>query len=252
MSDTLINYHIEFEYDGTEFNGYQIQNNVRTIQGELQFALNKIFHQDIHVVSAGRTDAGVHAYAQSACFHAPDIMPCENLKRALNSNLPDDIAIKSCDIKPMNFHPRFNAIYKIYRYRFHTGYVRKAIDRNLSFHHRGKLDINKLKEAIKLFEGKHDFAAFACIRGDETGNEDTTRTIYEISLLELPDNTYEIHFKGEGFLYKMVRMITGTMLHYASNNYSIKEVEKYFVSPQRASAGPAVPGHGLALVKVGY
>lgn len=252
MSIPSRNYHIEFEYDGADFSGYQIQNDVRTIQSELQIALKKIYKEEININSAGRTDAGVHALAQSACFFAPEIMPCENVVRALNANLPEDIAVKTCSIKPDSFHPRFQAIYKIYRYSFYNGYNRKAIDRRVYYHHKGKLDITKIREAIKLLEGTHDFASFACLRGDESDKESTTRTIYEIKLIELPDNSYELYFKGEGFLYKMVRMLAGTILHYASSENDISFLLQYLEKPNRASAGPALPSHALTLIKVAY
>lgn len=253
MSDSPIkNYQIEVEYDGTNFFGWQVQPEKRTIQGELQKALSVIYSSEISVLGSGRTDAGVHALGQSACFQAQDTIPTENIIKALNSNLPEDIVVRTCRERPLQFHPRFDAKYKIYRYRIVIGSQRSALERNFIYHFKGKVNQKKIAEACKIFEGTHDFKAFSCLRGDETGNEDTIRTLFEIKIENKKENHYDIYFKGNGFLYKMVRMLTGSILHYASHETTPAELQKLLQEGSRGSAGPAAPSHGLSLIEVGY
>lgn len=253
MQDSIIkNYQIEIEYDGTDFFGWQIQPQKRTIQGELQKALATIYSSDIPVTGSGRTDAGVHALGQSACFQATSNIPIENIIKALNSNLPEDIVIRTCQERPLNFHPRFDAKYKIYRYRFLIGQQRVAMERRFLYHFKGKIITQKIAEACKILEGAHDFKAFSCLRGDETGNEDTCRTIHEIRMENSKENIFDLYFKGNGFLYKMVRMLTGSILHYASHDSNPAILENLLTTGGRGSAGPAAPSCGLTLMEVGY
>ena len=252
LDPTIINYQIEIEYDGTDFSGWQIQTPKRTIQGELQKALAVIYKQEIAVIGSGRTDSGVHAYAHAACFHAPNIIPFENIIKALNAHLPADIVVKTCKERPHDFHPRFDAKYKIYRYRFLTGTQRVAIDRRFIYHFKGKITPLKIFDACKTLEGTHDFKAFSCLRGDETGQENTTRTIYEIRVENPRENLYDLYFKGNGFLYKMVRMLTGSILHYASHESNPRDLTHLLTQGERSSAGPAAPSCGLTLMEVGY
>jgi len=248
----LKNYQIIIEYDGTDFFGWQIQPEKRTVQGEIQKALSIIYQSDIGVNGSGRTDAGVHAMGQSACFLAPNSIPENNIVKALNANLPKDIVIRNCLERPLDFHPRFHAKSKIYRYRFLIGSQRSALERNYIYHYKGKIDINKIYEGCKTMEGTHDFKAFSCLRGDESGNEDTVRTIYEIRVIQPHENLFELYFNGNGFLYKMVRMLTGSIIHFASHDSNIEELQELLRNGQRNVAGPAAPSHGLTLMEVQY
>jgi tRNA pseudouridine38-40 synthase len=249
---TFKNYQIEIEYDGTDFFGWQVQPQKRTIQGELQSALAIIYQNEILIAGSGRTDAGVHACGQSACFQAPPSIPIENLIKAINANLPSDIVVRTCKERPLEFHPRFDAKYKIYRYRFLIGNQRSALERNFLYHFKGKVDPKKIFEACKILEGTHDFKAFSCLRGDESGNEDTVRTIYEIRIDNSRENIFDLYFKGNGFLYKMVRMLTGSIIHYASHESNAIVLQDLLDKGERSSAGPAAPSCGLTLMEVGY
>ncbi|PCJ59186.1 MAG: tRNA pseudouridine(38-40) synthase TruA [Planctomycetota bacterium] len=247
----LSNYHIIIEYDGTNYSGWQIQNDKKTIQGEIQIALNKIYQQKVNCTGAGRTDAGVHALGQSASFQAPDNIAIEKIPLALNANLPNDIVIKNCTKVNADFHPRYNALTKRYDYKVLSGHIGSALERNKLYHYRVKLDINLVKEASLKFIGEKDFGAFSCLRGSETGDENTIRTIYSINITE-NNQILNISIKGSGFLYKMVRMIVGTLLQAGSQKISLNEIDQIFETSNRQAAGPAVPGHGLYLIEVGY
>ena len=252
QATTNKNYQIEIEYDGTDFFGWQVQPDKRTIQGEIQKALTTIYQMDLILHGSGRTDAGVHALGQSACFQAPDSIPTDKIISALNANLPDDIVIRTCQERPIEFHPRFDAKSKIYRYRFLVGKQRSAIDRNFLYHFKGRINKQKIFEACKILEGTHDFKAFSCLRGDESGKEDTVRTIYGITIDNSQENIFDLYFRGNGFLYKMVRMLTGSILHYASHETTPSELQKLLSEGERGAAGPAAPSCGLTLIEVQY
>jgi tRNA pseudouridine38-40 synthase len=249
---TLKNYQITIEYDGTDFFGWQVQPDKRTIQGEIQNALSIIYQSNIAVSGSGRTDAGVHAIGQSACFLALPSIPEANIVKALNANLPKDIVIRNCIERPLDFHPRFNAKSKIYRYCFLIGSQRSALERNFIYHYKGKIEPKKIYEGCKIIEGTHDFKAFSCLRGDENGSEDTVRTIYEIRVVQPHENIFELYYKGNGFLYKMVRMLTGSIIHYASHDSNSDELYELLRNGTRGAGGPAAPSHGLTLMEVGY
>lgn len=248
----LKNYQIIIEYDGTDFFGWQVQPEKRTIQGEIQNALSIIYQKEIGINGSGRTDAGVHAIGQTACFLAPSSIPEDKIIKALNANLPKDIVIRNCLERPLDFHPRFHAKSKIYRYRFLVGSQRSALERNFIYHYKGKIAVNKIYEGCKIMEGTHDFKAFSCLRGDENGTEDTVRTIYEIRVAQPHENLFELYFKGNGFLYKMVRMLTGSIIHFASHDSNSDELQELLRNGPRNSAGPAAPSHGLTLMEVHY
>jgi tRNA pseudouridine38-40 synthase len=229
-----------------------VQPQKRTIQGEIQSALSTIYQSEILIAGSGRTDAGVHACGQSACFQAPPAIPIDNIIKALNANLPKDIVVRTCQERPLNFHPRFDAKYKVYRYRFLIGPQRSALERNFLYHYKGNINTKKIFEACKTLEGPHDFKAFSCLRGDETGKEDTVRTIFEIRIDNPQENIFELYFKGNGFLYKMVRMLTGSILHYAAHESNPIVLQNFLNQGERGSAGPAAPSCGLTLMEVGY
>lgn len=244
-------YKITIEYEGTNFSGWQVQPNKRTVQNEIEKALTQIYKKDIRIAGSGRTDTFVHALGQVAKFSAQDSISPEKITKALNANLPEDIAVVSCEETDEHFHPRFHAKSKIYRYQIKTGYKRPVLDRNFRYHYKSKLDIDMLHESAKLLEGLHDFTSFACVRGNENGEEDNHREIRKITI-NIKDEHIDIFFEGTGFLYKMVRMLAGTMLQYASAKLNKDELLNYLEQPEIASAGPALPGHGLTLMEVHY
>lgn len=245
------NYKLTIEYDGTNFNGWQTQPDKRTIQNEIEKALQAIYQSELKVVGAGRTDTGVHAKGQVATFMGPNKIPLNKIPKALNANLPADISIVNIEEVPNDFHPRFQAQWKIYQYQLQFGYTRPTISRNFRYHHKSKLDVNLLHAAKELLIGTHDFKAFSCLRGTETGSEDYTRTIHDISIVTM-QNEINIIYKGNGFLYKMVRMLTGSLLLVASGKMSLAELNQFIQNGAIGSAGPALPGFGLVLLEVIY
>ena len=236
-------------YDGTNFHGYQVQVNKRTVQAELEQALQKL-HKGEHIktVASGRTDAGVHAYGQVVHFDSSLYIPTDRWPYALNAVLPDDIVVKKAELVNDDFHARFSVEKKEYRYIIHRSKQVDVFRRLYSYHYPYPLDINKIKEAMKLFQGTHDFTSFCSAR---TEVENKVRTIYEMDCIENGD---ELVFTlvGNGFLYNMVRIIVGTLLEVGQGKITPDSITDIIKAQNREKAGKTVPGHGLYLWKVYY
>ena len=194
------------EYDGTNYSGWQIQNNAKTIQEEIQKAIYKITDEKVNLTGAGRTDAGVHAVGQVANFYTSSRIKGEQFAWALNSVLAKDIVIKDSMEVPMCFHSCYDAKSKIYGYTIYTGTFPSAIMRNYIYHLRYNriFDIEKTKRAAGFFIGTHDFKGFMAA---DSNVKSTVRTIYDIKICENKD-ILEIIYHGNGFLYNMIRIIT--------------------------------------------
>ncbi len=239
---------IEIEYDGTNYSGWQIQPNSTTIQEQIMKALKKLTGKEIILHGAGRTDAGVHAYGQVASFMLEMNIPVERIPLALNSNLPEDITIVNARQVPMDFHARYNAIGKRYIYHIYENRYRSSLLRNYSYHVRYDLDHNKMREGAKILMGTHDFRGFMS-KGSSI--ENTIRTIHKLDLIS-KDNSLYIHIEGDGFLYNMVRIITGTLVKIGAGNMPVDQIKKVLESGDRTLAGPKAPPEGLFLDKVFY
>jgi tRNA pseudouridine38-40 synthase len=237
-------------YDGAPFGGWQSQNHHNTIQDELERAFREISGEHVRVHGSGRTDAGVHALAQCAHIDVPDRrLSGERWRNALNGMLPDTIRILRCRYVSQDFHARFSAKGKTYRYRIWGGPVLPPLELNRAWHIRTSLDVDLLKAAGRNFVGKHDFAAFAANRGKKEAN--TTRTI---SLLEIRQRGRElaIEVTGDGFLYKMVRLMVGEMVRVALGKVEVREIISRLESGELTNARPTAPSCGLYLMKVWY
>ncbi len=245
-------YKLTIAYDGTRYSGWQIQPNAPTIQQHLQEALaNLLKGQQVAVIGSGRTDAGVHALNQIAHFKTEHEITPNRLLLALNGLLPRDIRIKKVEMAPLHFHSQHSAIGKEYHYHLYLERVMDPFRRLYSWHVLRKLDLALLKEAAILFVGTHDFTSFANEPHAGAVSKNPVRTLYRLDVYP-GEGDMCLEFEGNGFLYKMVRNIVGTLVDVASHRLSLAEVLSIFEAKDRRRASRAAPPHGLFLVKVAY
>ena len=200
------NIKLTIEYDGKDFNGWQKQPNKLNIQGEIERAIEEITGEKVELYGSGRTDAGVHSLGQVANFKTNSKLPIEKVAIAINSKLKKSIRIKKAEEVSENFHSRYNCHKKKYRYIINNSSQGSAIYRGLEYHVSQKLNVEKMKKAIKFFEGEHDFKAF---KSSGTSSKSSVRTIYNAELKQNGERII-IELTGNGFLYNMVRIISGT------------------------------------------
>jgi tRNA pseudouridine38-40 synthase len=238
-------------YDGTHYGGWQIQPNSTTIQELLQKALTTALRHEVHLVGSGRTDAGVHARAQVAHFTTDTSFDILTLLRSINGLLPPDIRVFHLEPTTDEFHARYSATGKIYHYHLHLERYHDPFKRLYSTHIRYPIDQELLKQAALLFLGTHDFTSFAneAHRGSAANNP--IKTLRRLDILEEPGGI-RLEFEGDGFLYKMVRNIVGTLLEVASHKRALEEIPKLFTEKNRTLADTAAPPQGLFLHKVLY
>ena len=244
-------YFITFSYDGSKYNGYQKQPRVKTIQGELEKALKQInAGKDVFVSASGRTDAGVHAYNQSAHFDLETEITCTKLKQALNSLIPDDIYIKNVYETNPDFHARFNVKAKEYIYKINMGNY-NPIEKDYVYQYNKKLDISEMERALKYLEGTHDFRSFVKIDEEK---DDYTRTIVQTSLIRDVKNVNQITISvlGTGFMRYMVRNIVGMLIEIGEGKYKSEDIISILEMKDRKKAGICAPACGLYLKDVYY
>ncbi len=251
----LRNIKLTIEYDGTEFNGWQIQGKKeRTIQGEIKKALSKITGQSVTIFGSGRTDSGVHALGQVTHFKTESRLPAQEMLRALNANLPDDIAILKVEDVPANFHAQFKAKSKVYRYTILNRSARGAQLRNFCLFYPYPLNIRLMREEAKVLVGRKDFRSFCASdpkRYPKEKKESTVRTVKRITIQKKADFVL-IDIEADGFLYKMVRNIVGTLLAVGSGQLKAGITEKILKAKDRTQAPKTAPAKGLCLLKVKY
>jgi tRNA pseudouridine38-40 synthase len=242
---------ITLAYDGTDFHGWQVQPELPTVQGTLEAAIAEIEGALVRVEGSGRTDAGVHALAQVAAFSIGNPIPAENLKRAMNRLLPHSIRVLAVEEATADFHPRFQARAKSYEYRIYRGEVCSPFERRYVLHHPYPLDVERMAEASALFQGEHDYSAFAASdeRDEEGGSK--VRTIFS-SRLEPAGERLIYRVRGSGFLKHMVRNIVGTLLEVGKGNLDAQAVCVLLEPGPAAKAGPTAAARGLFLVGVEY
>ncbi len=243
------NIKLVIEYDGKEFNGWQKQPNKLNIQGEIEKAIERITNEKVDLTASGRTDAGVHALGQVANFKTNASIPIEKIPIALNTNLKKAILIKSAEEVEERFHSRLNCKRKTYRYVINNSKYGTAIYRNLETHIPMKLDINKMQEAVKYFEGEHDFKAF---KASGTSSKSSVRTIYKAEVIDAGNERIYIELTGNGFLYNMVRIISGTLVDVGLGKIQPKDIQEIIQLEKRENAGKTLPPQGLYLLKVEY
>ncbi len=235
-------------YDGTDYHGFQRQSPDRepSIQGTLESALSKIGQAGV-VLGAGRTDAGVHASGQVIAFDVNWRHELDDLQRALNAVLPDSIAVIELEQAAETFHPRYDAVSRAYRYSLYTARVRNPLVMRYALYVPQTLDEDAMRRALASTIGEHDFAAF----GQPTVGESTTRTMYRAEVIaDGPQIAIEV--EANGFLYRMVRRIVGTLIPIGRGERSAEEFAAIVQAADPDRAGPAVPPNGLCLTNVNY
>lgn len=235
-------------YDGTNYSGWQIQDNAVTIEEILNRELSKLLGEDIKVIGASRTDSGVHALGNVAVFDTETKIPADKISFALNQRLPDDIRIRnSCEVS-MDFHPRFCDTIKTYEYRIWNDRFPNPIVRLYSKFVYYNIDIDRMQEAANYLIGEHDFKSFCSAR---TQVESTVRHVTDINFRR-EGNMIIMQIKGYGFLYNMVRIIMGTLLKCGMGMYEPAHVKEILDARDRAKAGPKSEACGLTLVGIEY
>lgn len=237
------------EYDGSKFNGWQAQALGRTVQQTLVKALEQLTGQnDIALYGSSRTDAGVHARGHVSHFSARTRIPAEKLPLAMNSLLPPDVAVLAAADVSEDFHAQYHAKGKSYSYRIWNHASRPAIDRYRVCHIPVKLDIEKIRQAIPLLVGRRDFSAFA---DGGSCHRNPVRTLSDVTLdADGPRLTFK--FQGDGFLYHMIRILTGTLVAIGQNKLSGQDLPVIIAAGDRARSGKTMPPQGLCLERVYY
>jgi tRNA pseudouridine38-40 synthase len=241
-------YRVTIAYDGTEYEGWQVQAKGRTIQGTIEAALSRMAKRPVTVVGASRTDAGVHALGQVAHFEIANSIPPEGLRRGLNSLLPEDIRILETAFAPQAFHARKLARSKTYRYFLDTRPVPSPLRIRFAYHYPHRLDRAAMAEAARLFLGTKDFAAF---RAASCEARTTVRDLTVSRLLEEGEElVYEV--VANGFLHHMVRNLLGTLLQVGRGRLAPSAIEDLLAQKDRRLTGPTAPARGLHLMRVEY
>jgi tRNA pseudouridine38-40 synthase len=243
------NFKIIIEYDGTLYHGWQRQKNDRTVQEEIEKAACTITGQKLSLTGSGRTDSGVHAYAQVANFKCDTKLVPQDILGGLNSLTADDIVITNCEEVEASFHARYDVISKVYVYQILNRPNPAAIFRQYAWHVRKKLDLERMRSAISHLIGSHDFKAF---EGAGSPRSHTNRRVYKAGLTEEEDGYLAFEIEADGFLRFMVRNIVGTLVDVGRGKISPDDFKRILESKDRDQAGATAPAHGLFLKKVSY
>ncbi len=241
-------YLLRVAYDGTEYCGWQIQPGLRTVEGTLKSALNKLMGTEVPMIGASRTDAGVHAEGNVAVFDCDTTIPADKIKYALNNMLPEDVVVVESKQVEDNFHPRHCDCKKTYQYRILNTPLPDPNRRRNTYFYRGSLDIAAMREAAGYIVGTHDFICFMAA-GSQV--KDTVRTVYSLEL-EREYDVVTMTIQGNGFLYNMVRIIAGTLIMVGRGQIKPQEVKNIIDKRDRREAGPTAPAKGLTLKVIEY
>ena len=249
-----MNYRLTLQYDGTDFHGWQIQGEQRTVQGELMRVLTLIEGREVVVHGSGRTDAGVHAEGQVASVNLTREIAPEKLRSAINGNLPRDVRVIEAAVVNDDFHARYSARGKTYLYRIFNSPVISPFWNRYALHEARPLDLQRMQTAARLFLGEHDWTAFSSAQSDA---QTRTRTITELEIKEHYDERgrgqlVEIKVSANGFLRYMVRSIAGTLLAVGRNGIDEATISRAINNGDRSLVGATAPAHGLTLQRVQY
>ena len=236
------------EYDGSNYGGWQKQNNNKTIQEEIEKAIYELTSEEVELFGSSRTDAGVHAKGMVANFNTNSKIPSNRFREAINTKLPDDIAIIKSEEVSEEFHSRYCSKGKTYSYTIKNRYEKACIGRNYFYQVKDELNIDDMNEACKYFIGKHDFKAF---RTTGSSVKTSVRTISELYLETIGD-TIKVYVTADGFLYNMVRIIVGTLVEVGRGKIKADSIKYIIELGDRTKAGPCVPPNGLVLEEVYY
>lgn len=235
-------------YDGTAYSGFQVQENAKTIEGELNRCLSGLFSEDIKVIGASRTDAGVHALCNVAVFDTNARMPGEKISYALNQRLPEDIRIRRSKEVEADFHPRRCESRKTYEYRIINSQFPLPTKRFYTHFTYIPLDVIRMQAAALYLVGEHDFKSFCSIASQA---ETTVRTIYDLQVKQEGEEII-IRVTGNGFLYNMVRIIAGTLIEVGKGRWEAEYVPDILNALDRTAAGPTAPARGLMLTNYDF
>jgi pseudouridylate synthase I len=249
-----MNFKLLIQYDGTDFSGWQVQDNRRTVQGELTRVLSLLDNREVYVCGSGRTDAGVHAEGQVANVKLIKKFTPEKLRNAINGNLQRDLRVLKVEEVSDDFHARFSARGKTYLYRVVNAPVISPFWTRYAHHETRPLDTERMSEAAKFFVGEHDWTAFSSAQSD---SENKIRRVTDFEVSSRYDERaaaqiIEFRITGEGFLRYMVRSIVGTMLEVGRGEKDFDTIQRAIATGDRKLAGATAPAHGLTLLKVYY
>src|SRR5215469_13583257 len=249
------NFKLTIAYDGAGFHGWQIQPNVPTIQGAIADAASQITQEKIFIHGASRTDTGVHALGQVAHFKTQSALSSSEFQSALNALLPPTIRIVAAEEVGPDFHARWQAQAKTYRYRIWRGQVLPPFEYQRALHHSGPLDEDAMAQGARAFEGEHDFTSFSASSGSEDDDRDRemVRAIHSSEIIREPDRDELAYIvRGRSFLRYMVRKIVGTLLDIGRGRLATSDIPAIFEALDRSRSGPTVPAEGLYLVALEY
>lgn len=235
-------------YDGTDYSGFQVQPDEMTIQGEIETAIQRVTGETIQIVGSGRTDAGVHAQGQVFHFDTASSIPPEKWRFVLNNQLPDAIVIRSVAAAEPDFHARFDAKVKEYRYCIDNAHVPDLFRHRYADHIRYPLDLAAMQQASNFLIGEHDFTSFCSAKAFV---ENKVRTLYDVRV-EREGNFIWVICRGNGFLYNMVRIIAGTLVQVGQGKRSPEDIKAILQARDRERAGKTAPAKGLTMWQVGY
>ena len=244
-----MNFKLTIQYDGSRYDGWQRQGNTgSTIQGKLEAVLSRLAGEPVEVHGAGRTDGGVHALGQVASVRLPEGLSAQKVLAYANQYLPEDIAVTAAEEADDRFHARLSARGKVYRYTIRLGAVPDVFRRRYQYRVEEELDIAAMERAAALLTGTHDYRAFC---SNKRYKKSTVRTVHAIELARQGDDL-TITYRGDGFLYNMVRILTGTLVEVGLGQRAPEEMSAILERKDRSAAGKTAPAQGLALVEVMY
>lgn len=244
-------YRLTIAYDGTNYSGWQVQPNATSIQFLIQHALRVILREEVSLIGSGRTDAGVHAVGQVAHFRSLSRPDLSRLQHSLNGLLPADIRVLEIEESTPQFHAQKSAKGKIYHYHLSLDKVQNPFFRLYRWHLKEQIQLDRLAEAANCFRGTHDFTSFANEAHRGPASKNAVRTICRLDIIP-EEGGIRLEFEANGFLYKMVRNIVGTMVDVARGQRTIQEIHEMLEKKDRRTAGQAAPPQGLFLFKVLY
>lgn len=243
------NFKLILQYEGTRYQGWQKQESTgNTIQGKLERLLSKMCGRPVSVQGSGRTDTGVHALAQTANFHADTDMEPAEILEYMNRYLPEDIAVLSVEEVTERFHSRLHAKGKVYRYQIINSRIPSVFDRRYAYRLEDELDVDAMRQAAGYLIGTHDFKSFTSAK---RGKKSTVRTVTAIDIRKEGDKIF-LTYSGDGFLYHMVRILTGTLIEVGLGRRKPEDMESILLKKDREAAGYLVPAEGLTLISVQY
>lgn len=235
-------------YDGTDYCGWQVQPNGVTVQQKINEALSDLFQEEVAVVGASRTDAGVHSLGNVAIFDTDSKMPADKICFALNQRLPDDIVVQSSKQVEDDWHPRYAKGVKTYEYRILNRKMADPTRRRDTYHYYYDLDVDKMNEAAGFLVGEHDFTSFSAVNAQVKSR---VRCIYSATVTKT-DDIITIRVSGNGFLYNMVRIIAGTLIKVGAKEFSPEYIKEILAGKNRELSGPTAPAHGLTMIGIKY